>query len=472
MAPLIPPEFEQTVLDMAAIQGELHYKQAQDALRSLVNQLDLTPPEQAGLEQELAQLSHTLNKLDRSVIQIAAFGMVGRGKSSILNALLGEPVFEVGPLHGVTRTVGQADWLVTTDAQQVQRVAIPSWQDSQIQLVDTPGIDEVNGAEREALAKKIAQQSDLLLFIISGDLTQVEYTALAQLRDCGKPMLLVFNKVDQYPEVDRAAIYDKLCNDRVKELISPAEIVLVAADPLIAVPQHDAQGRLTVERRRGQPQIADLKVKILDILHREGKSLIALNTMLYANELNSQVLERKLAIRGEAAEGMIWRAVMIKAAAIALNPVTVFDLLTGAVIDVALILSLSRLYGLTMTQSGAVALLRQIAIGMGGITLGDVLTSLGLSSLKGVLGAAAPLTGGASLAPYFSVAIAQAGVAGVATYAIAKVTQTYLINGADWGPEGPKTVIQKILDSLDEASILHRIRTELSQKLQSWQTQS
>ncbi|MGB0564859.1 MAG: GTP-binding protein [Spirulinaceae cyanobacterium] len=471
MSRLIPQaDFDQTLLDIAAIQGELHYKQAQDALRNLVGQLDLTPAEQQGLETELNQLSRTLDKLDRSLIQIAAFGMVGRGKSSVLNALLGETVFEVGPLHGVTRTISDADWSITTETQTIadeaiQRATIAGLQEAQIQLVDTPGIDEVNGEAREELAKQVAQQSDLLLFVIAGDITQVEYTALEQLRDQGKPMILVFNKIDQYPEADRQAIYAKLCNDRVRELISPNEIVCVAAAPLLTVAVRDAQGKTRRQRQRGEPEILELKLKILEILHREGKSLIALNTMLYADTLNSQLLEHKLEIRAQLSDQMIWRAVMTKAAAIALNPVTVLDLLTGAVIDVALILSLSRLYGLTLTQQGAITLLRQIALGMGGITLGDVLTSLGLSSLKSALGAAAPLTGGASLTPYIPVAIAQASVAGVTTYAIAQVTRTYLLNGADWGPEGPKTVIRKILDSLDEQSILHRIRAELTERL-------
>lgn len=33
------------------------------------------------------------------------------------------------------------------------------------------------------------------------------------------------------------------------------------------------------------------------------------------------------------------------------------------------------------------------------------------------------------------------------------------------GPEGPKAVINRILDSLDETSILSRIRVELLQKI-------
>ncbi|MFM7787033.1 MAG: YcjF family protein, partial [Microcystis panniformis] len=91
-----------------------------------------------------------------------------------------------------------------------------------------------------------------------------------------------------------------------------------------------------------------LKLKILEILEREGKSLVALNSMLYADEVNEQIVARKMAIRDRGANQLIQKAVMIKASAIALNPVTVLDLLTGAVIDLAMILALSRLYGIEL----------------------------------------------------------------------------------------------------------------------------
>jgi small GTP-binding protein len=472
-------DLERTLLSFAEIQEELNYKQAQDSLRDLVQNLDLSSQEQAGLETEIEHLAAMLEKLEQSVVQIAAFGMVGRGKSSVLNALLGQDAFQSGPLHGVTRTIESAQWKLTheslgiqaagethpTNLAEIQRMTLPGIGNSEIQLIDTPGIDEVDGETRETLARQVARQVDLILFIIAGDLTKVEYEALSQLREVGKPMLLVFNKIDQYPEADRQAIYHKIRDERVKQLLSPDEIVMVAASPLVTEAVRDKEGKLKMQRRRGSPQIDDLKLKILEILHREGKSLVALNTMLYADEVNEQLVQRKMMIREAAANQLIQKAVMAKAVAVALNPVTVLDLLTGAVIDVATILVLSRLYGIPMTQAGAIALLQKIGLSMGGISASEFLASLGLSSLKGVLGLSAPATGGASLAPYLSVALTQAGVAGVSCYAIAQVTKTYLANGASWGPDGPKAVVTRILESLDEASILNRIKAELSAKI-------
>ncbi len=466
-------ELERTLLSFANLQGELNYKQAQKSLQNLLLNLDLSEQEKLGLESEIDNLTKMLQKLQASVIQIAAFGIVGRGKSSVLNALLGEEVFLTGPLHGVTRSIDNTHWQLTQETignsnHNLQRL-IAGYENAQIQLIDTPGIDEIDGETREALAHQLAKQVDLILFVIAGDITRVEYNALSQLREVGKPMLLVFNKIDQYPEADRLAIYETIRDRRVKELLSPEEIVMVAASPLLVEAKKDQEGKLKIQRYRGNPQIEALKLKILEILHREGKSLVALNTMLCAGEVNEKLVERKMTIREEAANDIIQKGVMTKAVAIALNPVTALDLFTGAVVDVAMILALSRLYGISMTQQGALGLLQKIAIGMGGISASEILATLGLSSLKGILGLVAPVSGGLSLAPYLSVAVTQAGVAGVSSYAIGQITKTYLANGANWGPDGPKAVVQSILNSLDETSILNRIKWELKAKLGSKQ---
>ncbi len=464
-------ELETTIINLDEISSEINYRKAQQALRNIVRNLDLTAEEQTGLESEVDRLTAMLDKLEQSVVQIAAFGMVGRGKSSLLNALLGQQIFQAGPLHGVTKAINKAKWQLTPEKlgnsqQQVQRLTLSTGiGNGEIQLIDTPGIDEVNGETREVLACELAKQVDLILFVIAGDLTKVEYDALAKLREAGKPILLVLNKIDQYPKADRQAIYQKICDERVKQLISPEEIIMVAASPIEVQGVRGKDGKVRIQRTQGKPQIESLKLKILELLHREGKSLVALNTMLYADEINEQIIQRKLAIRSETADRLIQKGVMIKAMAVAVNPVTAIDLFTGAVIDVAIIIALSRLYGITMTQSAAVSLLKKIALSMGGITASELLATLGLSSLKGIFGLAIPITGGISLAPYLSIAIAQGGVAGVSAYAIAHVTKTYLANGASWGPQGPKAVVQNILDSLDEESILNRIKTELTAKL-------
>jgi len=463
-------ELAETVLSFSDIQAELNYRQAQGVLRELVTKLDLSSAERQGLETEIHSLETMLNKLDRQVVQIAVFGMVGRGKSSLLNALLGQDVFETGPTHGVTRTIQSAQWTAQQEAIEggagkFWKVSLPGLGNSQIELIDTPGIDEVDGETREALARQIAKQADLILFVVAGDVTQVEFAALSELRRASKPMLLILNKIDQYPMADRIAIYEKIRDERVRELLSPNEIVMAAASPLVARAVQRQDGKIVPQLHRGSPQIEELKLKILDVLDREGKSLVALNTMLYADTVNEHLVQRKLEIRDQSANQVIWNGTMTKAIATAINPITIVDLLSGAAIDVAMIVALSRLYGIPMTEQGAIGLLQKIALSLGGITASELLITFGLGSLKSLLGLSAPATGGFSLAPYLSVAVTQAGIAGVSTYGIGQVIKVYLANGASWGPDGPKAVIDRILSTLDETSILNRIRNELRAKL-------
>jgi GTPase len=458
-------ELDNAIFTFDDIQAELNYKQAKTALRNLVNNLDLSAAEKSGLEIEIKDLETMLDKLESMVVQIAAFGLVGRGKSSLLNALVGQEVFITGPLHGVTRDAQTVNWSISEEALGTLKATLPSNGQSQIELIDTPGLDEVDGETRAALAEQIAKQADLILFVISGDMTKIEQLALSQLREVGKPIILVFNKVDQYPETDRITIYEKIRDDRVRELLSPAEIVMAAASPLVKTAVQRPDGTRGVKLQKGKSQVDELKVKILEILHREGKALVALNTMLYADHVNEQLVQRKLIIREENANQLIWKSVITKALAIALNPVTVVDILSAVIVDIALILGLSKLYGIPMTETGAVKLLQKIALSMGGISASELLANLGLGGLKTLLGISTTATAGVTIAPYLSIAITQAGVAGVSSYSIGQITKAYLANGATWGPDGPKAVVSQILSTLDETSILNRIKDELLLKV-------
>ncbi|MEE3717085.1 GTP-binding protein [Tumidithrix elongata RA019] len=458
-------------LSFDRIFDELNYRQAQRTLRDLVQNLDLTARERQGLEPELEELQQMLDKLEKQVVQIAVFGMVGRGKSSVLNALMGDRVFEAGPIHGVTRTSQRADWQLSRESltsdrdREILRASLNGSGETRIELIDTPGIDEVDGNTRAELAQQVAQQADLILFVVAGDMTKVEYEALSQLRSASKPMLLIFNKIDQYPPQDRMAIYAKIRDERVRQILSADEIVMAAASPLVAKAVKQPDGSFEAELVAGQPQIDDLKLKILEVLDREGKSLVALNSMMFADLVQERVVQRKMLIRDQKANRLIWNAVITQAVAIAVNPITVIDVISTAIIDVAMIVALSKLYGIDMTNRGAIALMQKIAICMGGIGASELLATLGLGSLKSLLGIAAPVTGGLTMGGYISIAITQAAVAGVSTYAIGLVTKEYLANGASWGAQGPKAVVNRILETLDEASILARVKEELRAKL-------
>lgn len=444
------------------MQSARNYQQARDTLRQILADLDLSQRERLGLAVEIAELTAMLAKLDRSVFQVAAFGMVGRGKSSLLNALIGQELFQTGALHGVTQSSQQVVWEIDNwqDEFDLDKDTPATLQEA-IEFIDTPGIDEVAGQKRQLLAENIARQVDLILFIIAGDITELELQTLSQLRSAGKPILLVFNKVDRYPDSDKLAIYAKIRDQRVKEILSPQEIIMVAAAPVAIRAAEREDGSMGVSYHPATPQVDELKWRIVEILQREGKSLAALNAMLAADRIQKQTIDRKMDSRNEGANDIIWQSVMTKAIAIALNPITAADMIAGAAIDIAMILRLSKFYGIPMTRSGAMGLIQSIAIGMGGLTISELVANLGLSGIKSLFAILAPATGGVSIAPYTAVALTQASIAGVSTYTIGQVTKTYLANGASWGDNSPKSVIARILETIDEHSIVDRIKQEL-----------
>src|SRR3954471_4112121 len=75
---------------------------ARESLEETLAGLKLTPDEERAMAEELRQLRDLSKKLDENSVEIAAFGMVSRGKSSVLNALLGRDVFKTGNTHGTT----------------------------------------------------------------------------------------------------------------------------------------------------------------------------------------------------------------------------------------------------------------------------------------------------------------------------------------------------------------------------------
>ena len=94
--------------------------------------------------------------------------------------------------------------------------AVPGFDDSQVVLIDTPGINEVDGAERAQMARDAAPRADLILFVTDSDLNQTEYSALAELAATHKPIILVLNKIDNYTAAEQRSS-SRLADSRLRE---------------------------------------------------------------------------------------------------------------------------------------------------------------------------------------------------------------------------------------------------------------
>jgi uncharacterized protein len=413
---------------------------------------------QATLKTDCDRLTASLEKLEQGLMRIAIFGLVSRGKSAVINALIGEKLLQTGPLHGVTQYPRSVYW--TDPDRQIK-----------IELIDTPGLDEVGGESRASMAQAVAEQADLILFVVAGDMTRTEYQALTELKAGCKPLLLVFNKTDLYPNQDRQSIYrkletlfaaDSLSRSQFAPALSPDDIVMVAAEPAaIEVRVEWEDGRVTHEWERPPAQIEQLKQKLITILSREGKSLLALNALRQARETEANLAQKTLKLHRAEAEDLIWQFAKWKSIAVAANPVAVLDLLGGAVTDLVMIRNLAHLYGLPMTSHEAGKLLRSILWSSGSLLVGEVGSGLLFGMGKSAAAVASIFDSASGLMAYGGAAVTQASLSGYGSYRIGKATQVYLEQGCTWGPQGADTVIQEILDQVDAKTVIHRLRQEL-----------
>jgi len=365
------------------------------------------------------------------------------GKSATLNALLGVDRFSTSPLHGETKRAQTGRW--------------EEYDSGGVYLIDTPGLNEVAGEQREKLAHEVASRSDLVLFVVDGDLTESEIRALRTLTDHRRPVLLVFNKIDRYTKQDREILLDSL-QAHSSGYIERRNIVCISAQPaerlVILV---DENGNETETLRRPKADVQALRDRLWELLEAEGKTLAALNASLFAGRLSDQVGVRILEVKRELGEKLIRTYCVSKGVAVALNPVPVADIAAAIAVDVGMVVHLSRLYGLPLSKGEAGSVIKTVIAQMAVLMGATWLIHLASSLLKaGTGGLSTALTGAA-----------QGAVAYYSTFIVGQAAEQYLAQGKSWGEGGPKQVVRGILDGLDRDSILAQARADISARLRS-----
>jgi small GTP-binding protein len=241
--------------------------------RKLLNDLQLalvhfgaTPEDQDVLRQSIAQLD--------DLFMLVVVGEFNAGKSAFVNALLGRQVLA----EGVTPTTMRIDILrygpteertVIDEDQHIHTLPIDVL--SEISIVDTPGTNAVI-RKHEVLTSEFVPRSDLVLFITSADrpFTESERAFLERIRDWGKKVVIVVNKLDilENPE-DLAQIREFIVeNARVLLGITPEIFAVSARAALRAKLGNQSQGELSLwEASRFEP----LERFIYDTLDERGR---------------------------------------------------------------------------------------------------------------------------------------------------------------------------------------------------------
>jgi len=380
--------------------------------------LQLSNRERSLLGGSLQLLDGQLQRLNALRLRIAVFGRVGVGKSSLLNALLGQERFATDVAHGCTRRQQVEPWPIAIEGLDA------------VELVDTPGIDEIAAAGRARLAARLAMHADLVLLVLDGDLNRVELDALEQLAASGKPLLLVLNRCDCWSQAEQQELMAS-----IRRRLQPAQqglsIIAVAAAP--RQPTVLADGRVRSEPTA--PRVAPLQQSLAKLLSQQGELMLALGALRSADRFHQTLHQSRLRQGRLAAQSLIGRFAALKATAVAANPLMLLDLAGGVACDTALVLQLCQLYGLPMHSQGARALLGRLSghnALLGGVQLG--IQAL-LGAVRQLLLLAAPFSGGLSLAPAAPVALAQAALAVHTTRRTGQLAAAELLKSSQRGPK-------------------------------------
>lgn len=245
--------------------------------------------EQLGLPRLGAQVAEeTRRRLTESRLRVLVLGEIKQGKSTLINALLGEALLPTG----VTPTTGAVVQLVRGDVLE-RRLERPTGAEvlaperftelakgkaplegslvvtttseqlpPELELIDTPGINDILRL-RTLISRGELPRGDALLLVL--DATQVlKRTELAFLRDAliavgglgdsGATLLLALNRIDLIPEAERPAVLSHIEGQLASLISGPLEIFQTDARTAMKDPSRDTLGVREVLRLRERLQ--------------------------------------------------------------------------------------------------------------------------------------------------------------------------------------------------------------------------
>ena len=399
--------------------------------------LNLTNYERNKFEDILNQLDFQIKKLEKKELQVSVYGRVGVGKSSLLNALIDKQIFPTDIVNGNTRTTKSYEW-----GKRFKTL-------NKVVLIDTPGIDEINNYKKEEINFNYLLDSDLILFVIDSDITRIDLDSIEELLRHNKPILLVLNRCDQWSKEETKLILSSI-HKKLSFYKQRIKISLAASSPREAKIKPNG----TVRSKQKTPKVDILKNELKDILDQSGELLLCINSLRIADQFYKSLKENRLHKKREAAQALIGKYAALKASGVAINPFLMIDLVTGLAFDSALVIQLSKLYGLEIGGPSARQLMKKLSLQnslLGGVQIGIQIT---LNILKQIFILAAPLTGGVSLAPTAPIAIAQAALAIHATKLIGRLAAYEFLIGTNRKDRRPQLLLKYLLKKNTDLRIM------------------
>lgn len=232
-----------------------------------------TPPDRAGLERQLDQareqgldtgpaeleLEQLRHRREAGRIEVALFGEISSGKSSLISALLPDAEIERHVLGGTTRSIQEFHWHSPAGDELV--------------LLDMPGLDEAGGTLDE-LAGEEALRAHVVIYVVEDDLTRTQAQVLQRLLQLGKPTLVALNKIDLRSATELTSLVNRL-QERVGQL-GQAEVVPVSAGATATAVRQLPDGTQEEIEREQPPQVDGLLLALQRIIDTHAETLSAL----------------------------------------------------------------------------------------------------------------------------------------------------------------------------------------------------
>lgn len=219
-------------------------------------------------------------------------------------------------------------------------------------------------------------QSDFVLFLTNGDLTDSEFQSLQQLKAANQSAMLVFNKQDQYLPDERQSVLLSL-KQRMQ-----ANVVATAVSPVpIKVRKHQEDGSVQEWMEQPAPDIQQLTQQLNEIVAQQKQQLVWATTMRKAKLLKADAKKLLNQVRRDRATPIIEQYQWIAAAAAFANPVPALDILATAAINAQMVIDLGGIY----QQKFSLEQAQTVAGAMGSLMLKLGLVELSTKAVSTVL---------------------------------------------------------------------------------------
>jgi len=272
----------------------------QDALlseeRRCLNELQVALARFDAAMEDQATLERSIRQLDELFLLVVV-GEFNAGKSALINALLGQPLLHEGVTPTTTR-IHLVKYGASAEHSRLDTVTemttAPLDMLREINIVDTPGTNAIR-REHEAITREFVPRSDMVLFVTSADrpFTESERAFLQRIREWGKKVVLVVNKIDILGRPEDVSKIVSFIAENARDMLGFTPEIFPISARLAQQAKRDGDGALMQESR-----FALLERYIVDTLdERERIRLKLLNPLgvaRYVANRYSRVVQERL----------------------------------------------------------------------------------------------------------------------------------------------------------------------------------